>query len=78
MVSTYHIFFVIKTFFHIHRNILEDKPEMFDSYICTYMSSVPGLGQTRLLTWALNEVDPIGLHRESGIWNRSETERLQI
>ena len=37
------------------------------------------------LTWALKEVDPVDLHRQSGIhtqeiyvWNRSETERLQI
>jgi hypothetical protein len=39
----------------------------------------------RPLTWALKEVDLVGLHRQSGIhqpyhhvWNRSETERLQI
>jgi hypothetical protein len=39
------------------------------------ISTVPDLGQTRPcasyamkhLTWALNEVDQVGLHRQSGI-----------
>jgi len=28
---------------------------------------VPDVGHMRPLTWALKEVDPVGLHRQSGI-----------
>ena len=34
---------------------------------CCDIWSVPNLGQMRSVFWVLKEVDPVGLHRQSGI-----------
>jgi hypothetical protein len=38
-----------------------------DEVTSSIRMSVPDLGQMRSLTWVLKEVDPVDLHRQSGI-----------